>query len=134
MTGPFRDQHVTCPACQLVMRPFGERFVCDTCTRMQLSDGDFQREIEAVDLRATKLHWATGNPGHACPQCQHTMTHDRLRVVFDQTVVDARVITERCSHHGPWISTKDLAALFVAIERIVLPAGYGRGKPFNGDI
>jgi hypothetical protein len=117
----YRDQHFTCPLCKTGLRPFAARFVCDTCTRMQLPDADLKRAIEDLTGATVKLEWHTGAATtHACPQCAQPLSTMRFTIdVVDQYFVDPQLDVERCSEHGVWLNSKLLADVFTSVERRV---------------
>ena len=128
MTEPYRDQHLRCPACRdVALRAFQTRLICDRCEGMMVPLDDLAAAIlEMTSLEATFEYLDEAAGTRTCPRCLVTMATCKLRIVLDEELVKPRPQLDRCTAHGIWFDSEELAKVF---EKV---AGKGLGGGGSG--
>lgn len=116
---PYRDGDLACPACRDArVRPYRGRHVCDRCDGIQLalSDlGDAILDLTGVD---PALAFVDEQPGtRRCPLCKLPMTTCQVRVTLEDEVIKTKPTLDRCTDHGIWFDTDELAAILERVHR-----------------
>ena len=131
MLAPYRDQTFQCPSCETPLRPFQQRWVCDTCNGMQLQLPDLKRSIEDLTCATTDLHWKGETVGRGCPRCTTPMTMSTLEIQWDDYRISSQHGYARCADHGPWFDGQELAGLLLLVERRVNKGPSAGGAQYN---
>lgn len=128
MGSPYRDQHLTCPACKATLREFQGRQVCDG---MLLTLKDLAHAIHDLTSVVPTFEYRDEAPGkRLCPRCTQAMTTCKLEVVLDGEIEQPRPELDRCVEHGIWFDGKELASVFEKVAN----KGYGGGVAHPGAV
>jgi len=129
MATPYRDQDLTCPACNQPLRAFRTRFVCDACQGMFVTLADLTEALVELTGQAPTLELVDDKGGsRQCPKCQATLKRCHLRVVLGDEVAKPRPELDRCDEHGIWFDKDEMAAVFEkAYAKVGHQGGGGRG-------
>lgn len=132
-TEPYRDQHLTCPACGAGLRAFKTRQICDACDGMMLTVEDLAAAIHELTSLTPSFELKDGKLGaRMCPHCAALMTQCKLRVVLDDEVEKPRPELDRCGTHGIWFDREELAKVFEKVAGKGFGGGLGRGQGVKG--
>jgi Zn-finger nucleic acid-binding protein len=124
MSDPYRDQNLTCPACNATLREFQTREVCDGCQGMMLTLPDLAHAIFDLTSITPTFEYANEAVGkRACPKCRAPMTTCHLRVLLEDEIEKPRPELDRCGEHGIWFDGEELAKVFEKVAG----KGYGSG-------
>jgi Zn-finger nucleic acid-binding protein len=124
MTDPYRDQQLSCPACNAPLRVIQTRHACDSCNGMFLPLADLGRAIFEMTSLEPTFEYHDEKPGkRACPYCRAAMTTCKLRVILEEEVEKPRPTLDRCATHGIWFDNLELAKVFEKVAS----KGYGGG-------
>ena len=115
----YRDSELSCPACKGALRAFHDRQCCDACGGIQVGASDLKRSVEDLAGAACTLDWDGGASGRPCPQCGVAMTRATLAIRYDDVVLHSKRGYERCVEHGAWFDDRELAQVFLLVERQV---------------
>lgn len=125
MGDPYRDPHQACPACNISLRSFRGRLVCDRCEGMLAPLADLAYAIEEITGVVPAFEYAKEQAGkRACPECTGTMSVFKLIVKLEDEVAKAAPELDRCAEHGIWFDRDELAEVF-EICRAKHPGGGG---------
>jgi hypothetical protein len=121
MSDPYRDREsMICPACREALRPFGARLCCDSCNGMFISVEDLTREIISMGKLEPAIRFDHEHPGkRRCPRCTEPMTESRLCVELTGLHPKIKPTLDRCTRHGLWFDTTELATVLEAILRSI---------------
>ena len=131
MTDPYRDPHRACPACNVPLRAFRARLVCDRCEGILAPIEDLVRAIEDITgvPPVFDFHGETAGK-RACPECAGSMRTFKLRIHLEGELAKASPVLDRCDVHGIWFDRDELAAVF-EVCRAKHPGG-GGARPREG--
>ena len=133
MSDPYRDHHLTCPACNSPLREFQTRLVCDKCDGMLLTLPDLAHAIHDMTSIEPTFEYRDDKPGkRACPHCEQPMTVCKLSVMFEQDVIEPKPTLDRCNEHGIWFDGQELAGVFEKVATKGYGGGVGRKGPKGG--
>jgi hypothetical protein len=127
MGTPFRDHHLSCPACpEAMLREYETRFVCDACHGMLVELPDLGGAIRDLTGVLPALAFFADRPGkRTCPRCPTAMTACRLRITLEDKAIETKPTVDRCEHHGVWFDAEELADVFARVRKKFLPRGSG---------
>jgi Zn-finger nucleic acid-binding protein len=127
MTEPYRDRHLTCPACKAALREFKTRQVCDACDGMMVTQADLAAAIHDLTSITPTFEFTDGKLGaRRCPHCAAPMTQCKVRVVVDDEVEKTRPELDLCGEHGIWFDADELAKVFEKVAGKGFGGGAGR--------
>lgn len=66
MPDPYRDQNLSCPACQAPLRLFQDRLCCDACNGIFLELDDLERAVVEVTSVAATVIFVEEQPAPGC--------------------------------------------------------------------
>jgi hypothetical protein len=129
MTGPYRDQTLSCPACKEALRPYETRFLCDACNGMFVELADLRSALADLTGIEPTIQMVDDKPGtRGCPKCARALTRCHIQVVFDDEVAKPRPELDRCDDHGIWFDKDELARVFQkSYAKVGHRGGGGRG-------
>jgi Zn-finger nucleic acid-binding protein len=131
-----------CPECDVPLRSYGARLICDDCTGMLIGVDDLRAAIAEMGAGGLELVTTSTETGAACPSCARPMDRYRLRIqdhpgafrgryisLLATNLVRAEAIDQDttfpgCPTHGLWFGQGLLAGVFA---RINAKLSVGRG-------
>lgn len=143
MTDPYRDPQRACPSCNVPLRVFRARLVCDRCEGMLAPIADLAYAVEEITGVVPAFEFAGETTGkRACPECTGTMRTFKLHVRLGDELAKPSPQLDRCDEHGIWFDQDELAGVF-EICRAKHPGGSGArpragaasaaGRAWHGD-
>ncbi len=130
MSDPYRDQQLSCPACNAPLREIQTRHACDRCNGMFLPLADLGRAIFEMTSLEPRFEYHDEKPGkRTCPCCRVAMTTCKLRVILEDEVEKPRPTLDRCAAHGIWFDDEELAKVFEKVASKGYGGGVGRRGP-----
>jgi Zn-finger nucleic acid-binding protein len=130
----YRAATHTCPACSALLREHVGRLCCDRCEGIFLAREDLARSIDDLVKLEPELVFRKEKPGkRACPRCAIAMVRCRLELRLLDKRIRPKVDLDRCDADGLWFDRDQLAALYLAVERVFGAHG-GGGNPQTGPL
>jgi Zn-finger nucleic acid-binding protein len=133
MSEPYRDRHLSCPACQATLRAFKTRQVCDACDGMMVTVEDLASAIHELTSLTPALDYRDEKPGtRRCPHCTAVMTTCKIAISIDDETEKPKPTLDRCVTHGIWFDREELAKVFEKVASKGFGGGLGRGHGVKG--
>src|SRR4051812_30840720 len=135
MSDPYRDEALSCPACQAPLRADGERLVCDVCSGELVTVAELGVVLREVTKMELDIGFTRERPSDLrCPRCTGAMTRCRIDVRLDRMHAHPWRSLFRCATDGVWFPRGRHARLVALVERKAnewykrqLPGGGTRG-------
>jgi hypothetical protein len=117
-----------CPACGAVLRDHVGRLCCDGCNGILLSIDDFTRSIDELVKVVPELVFHREHPGkRSCPRCATAMIDCRIELCMLDKHIKPHVVLDHCERDGLWFDREELAAVYLAVERVFCTHGGDTG-------